>query len=93
METDAFLAAIGAQVRRVRVARGLSQERLAECAGIHRNYVGLIERGERNVTLGVVVDVAEALDITLAELFADLPRREPISTQAVGASPVDGEAA
>ncbi|MEE7505135.1 helix-turn-helix transcriptional regulator [Methylobacterium mesophilicum] len=83
MQADPFLTAIGAQMRRARIARGFSQEQLAESAGIHRNYVGLIERGERNVKLSVVVDVAEALDITLAQLFADVPRRAslPRSTE------------
>jgi transcriptional regulator with XRE-family HTH domain len=82
MEFDPFLTAVGAEVRRARAARGLSQEQLAERAGIHRNYVGLIERGERNVTLGVVVEVAEALGITLAQLFADLPRRDGLASRA-----------
>jgi transcriptional regulator with XRE-family HTH domain len=47
----------------------LSQEQLAFKAGIHRTYLGGIERGERNPTLKNIVSIAEALDITLSELF------------------------
>jgi transcriptional regulator with XRE-family HTH domain len=75
VDANAFLIVVGREVREARLSRGYSQERLAELAGIHRNYVGLIERGERNVRLGIVVEVAEALDMSLAELFANLPRR------------------
>jgi transcriptional regulator with XRE-family HTH domain len=57
------------RVRELRLARGLSQEQLAFKAGIHRTYLGGIERGERNPTLKNIVSIAEALDITLSELF------------------------
>lgn len=45
----------GQQVRKLRLAKGLSQKKLAELAGLHRNYVGGIERGERNVALVNIV--------------------------------------
>jgi transcriptional regulator with XRE-family HTH domain len=58
-------------VRELRLERGLSQEGLAELAGLHRNYVGGVERGERNVGLDNVVALAAALEVGTSELFED----------------------
>jgi transcriptional regulator with XRE-family HTH domain len=63
--------AFGRRVRELRLERGLSQEGLAELAGLHRNYVGGVERGERNVGLDNVVALARALAVPTAELFPD----------------------
>jgi len=52
---------IGRRVRKLRVGIGLSQEALAEVAGLHRTYVGSVERGERNVSLENIVRLARAL--------------------------------
>lgn len=62
----------GRTVRSLREARGYSQEELAERAGLHRNYVGGIERGERNVALENIVRLAKALSIRPGELFEEL---------------------
>jgi len=51
-------------------ARNLSQEELASKAGVHRTYLGGIERGERNPSLKNIAAIAKALDITLSELFS-----------------------
>jgi transcriptional regulator with XRE-family HTH domain len=59
----------GRRVRELRLARGLSQEELAFKAGVHRTYLGSIERGERNPALKNIVAIAAALDVSLAELF------------------------
>ncbi len=74
------------RVRRLRVARGWSQEVLADVAGLHRTYIGSIERGERNVSLEAMEQIAQALEIPLAELFSDedttgqyLPRIEEVA--------------
>ncbi|WP_445172465.1 helix-turn-helix domain-containing protein [Microcoleus sp.] len=63
------LKIFGAQVRKLRKARGLSQEELAELAELHRNYIGGIERGERNVALLNIVRLAKALGVSLSELL------------------------
>jgi transcriptional regulator with XRE-family HTH domain len=63
----------GSTVRSLRGERGLSQEELAERAGLHRNYVGAVERGERNIALENIVKLAKALSIPTRDLFADIP--------------------
>ena len=62
-------AAFGERVRSLRLQRGWSQEDLAERAGLHRNYVGGMERGERNVALINIHRVAGALEVDVAKLF------------------------
>lgn len=59
----------GKRVRELRQARGLSQEAFADLAGLHRTYMGGIERGERNVSLKNIEAIANALSVSLAELF------------------------
>ena len=59
----------GKRVRELRLARGLSQEELAFRTGVHRTYLGGIERGERNPALKNIAAIAEALDVSLPELF------------------------
>ena len=59
----------GAKVRKLRQAKGLSQEAFADICGLHRTYVGAIERGERNVSLENIEKIARALGISIASLF------------------------
>jgi transcriptional regulator with XRE-family HTH domain len=61
--------AFGRRVRQLRIERNLSQEKLAELAELHRNYVGGIERGERNVALINIVKLARGLDVRAVKLF------------------------
>lgn len=63
----------GKAVRSLREQRGYSQEELAERAGLHRNYVGGVERGERNVALENIVKLASALSVRTRDLFESLP--------------------
>lgn len=59
----------GERVRALRIAKGLSQEELAFKSGMHRTYLGGIERGERNPSLKNVAAIAKALGVTLSQLF------------------------
>lgn len=61
----------GGKLRQIRLERGMTQERLAEKAGIHPTYVGGIERGERNVGLDNILKIARALDVPPTRLFED----------------------
>lgn len=63
--------ALGQAVRQLRERRDLSQEALAHASGLHRTYVGGIERGEQNPTFSSLVQMANALDVKLSELMAD----------------------
>ena len=65
----------GERVRDLRLAKGLSQEELAFRAGVHRTYLGGIERGERNPALKNIAEIAKALGVTLSELFASQGRK------------------
>jgi transcriptional regulator with XRE-family HTH domain len=60
----------GQRVRKLRLARKVSQEQLAFKASMHRTYLGGIERGERNPSLKNIAAIADALGITLSELFS-----------------------
>lgn len=68
-DTDGQLRALGEAVRAARKVVGLSQEGLADAAGIDRSHMGKIERGERNVTLLNVLKIASALNATAADLL------------------------
>ncbi len=63
--------AFGTQIRLIRQRQGLSQAALAEASGLHRSYVGGIERGERNPSLSNIARIAAALDVTIPELFVE----------------------
>ncbi len=67
-------AAFARVVRRHRARGGLSQEALAEAAGIHHTYVGLLERGKRTPTIDVAERVARALGRKLSTLIAEAER-------------------
>jgi len=60
----------GKRLRKLRLARGLSQEALAFKSGMHRTYLGSIERGERNPSLKNITAIAEVLGVSLSQLFS-----------------------
>lgn len=59
----------GDRVRELREKRWLSQDKLAFESGIHRTWIGIVERGQRNLTLENIEKLAKALDVSLEELF------------------------
>lgn len=59
----------GNNVKVIREAKGLSQEKFAEMSGFHRTYISGIERGKRNPTITVAHRLADALDVNLTSLF------------------------
>lgn len=65
-----LLADFGARIRELRLAKRLSQEQLAEKTGFHRTYIGMVERGERNLSLSNVGVFSGAFQIPISELLA-----------------------
>lgn len=59
----------GQRLREVRLKKGISQERLASLAGIHRTYVSSVERGERNISIANIEKLAKALNVSLPALM------------------------
>lgn len=64
-----LLKALGQRVRELRSDRGFSQEAFADHCGVHRTFMGTVERGESNLSFQNIARVAIALDITLSALF------------------------
>jgi len=64
-----ILEQFGSKVRRYRLKKKLSQEKLAELADLHRTYIGQIECGKRNVALKNIAKLAKALGISVRDLF------------------------
>lgn len=67
-----ILDKFGIKVRKLRMLLNISQEQLAERAGLHRTYIGMIERGEKNITLINIKKISTALGVSVNELLDDL---------------------
>ncbi|OZQ67689.1 transcriptional regulator [Paenibacillus sp. VTT E-133280] len=67
---------VGDRIRRLRKDKGLSQEQLAELSGLHTNYVGQVERGEKNLTIETLQKVVGGLGVSLEEFFRYLDPME-----------------
>lgn len=67
-----ILIKFGKKVREERIKQGLSQEGLALKAGVHRTYIGMIERAEKNITLENIEKITKALKINLETIFKNL---------------------
>ena len=69
MSSEDILTQFGRNIRRRRMELGISQEKLAELAGLHRTYIGMIERAEKNITLTNIAKLARALALPINQLF------------------------
>jgi transcriptional regulator with XRE-family HTH domain len=69
MKNKSVFETVGERIRALRKAAGLSQERLAERAGLHYTYIGAVERAERNVTLDTLVRIANGLGVAVGDFF------------------------
>lgn len=64
-----LMQTLSQNIRILRLGKNLSQEELAHISGLHRTYIGSVERCERNVTLSTLETLAIALDVTISELL------------------------
>lgn len=81
---DFELFVLGRAVRELRARRGLSQEALGFASGLHRNYLGGLERGERNSSFLVLTRVASGLTVPLSELTKLYEDRRPELAERLG---------
>ena len=70
MKQDVLIK-FGKKVREERIKLGLSQEKLASRAGVHRTYIGMLERAEKNITLENIQKVCKALNLRIGNFFVD----------------------
>jgi transcriptional regulator with XRE-family HTH domain len=66
---DDICARTGQAIRKIREKKGLSQEKLADIADLHRTYIGHVERGEKNLTLRSLERIAKALGVSVRDLI------------------------
>ncbi|MFN3782495.1 MAG: helix-turn-helix domain-containing protein [Spirosomataceae bacterium] len=64
-----ILSRFGLRLKGLRQERGLTQEQLAKLCGLHKNYIGMVERGERNPSLKNIEVIANAFDIPISKLM------------------------
>jgi transcriptional regulator with XRE-family HTH domain len=74
MENKEVLIKFGQRVRKLRKENNLSQEELSFKANLHRTYIGMIERAEKNITLVNIEKIAKALNVDIKELFNETER-------------------
>ena len=69
MINNHLIKEFGDRIRQLRLSKDLSQEKLSFATGFHRTYIGMIERGERNISLSNMAVFAKVFEITVSELL------------------------
>ena len=72
MDDHIFAKKLGNTIRKLRLSQKISQEQFATLCGLHRTYIGAIERGEKNITVITARKISVALQISLSQLFVEL---------------------
>lgn len=72
MDDHELTEKLGETIRRLRLSKHVSQENFANLCGLHRTYIGAIERGEKNITVITAKRISTALGLTLTQLFEEL---------------------
>lgn len=72
MTEQSILTTLGQRIRDLRHVRSISQEELADVAGVHRTYIGMVERGEKNVTILTLSKFASAFGLSISELIKEM---------------------
>jgi transcriptional regulator with XRE-family HTH domain len=67
--SEEILVQFGKRVKQLRLEKGLTQEQFAQKCGLHKNYIGMVERGERNPSLINIEVIAKGLEIEISEFF------------------------
>lgn len=76
MKSTSLAKLLGSLIRHLRLEAGISQEEFADRCGLHRTYIGSIERGEKAITIETARKIAQALGIPLSQIFSELERLE-----------------
>jgi transcriptional regulator with XRE-family HTH domain len=75
VEVQDILGVLGKRIRELRLKRGYSQEAFADLCGVHRTFMGTVERGESNISFSNLVKISTALGVTLSEMLSGLEKR------------------
>lgn len=72
MNKKSISICFGEKVREIRISKKISQEQLADLSNVHRTYIGMIERAEKNITLVNIEKIAKGLNVNIIELLNEL---------------------
>jgi transcriptional regulator with XRE-family HTH domain len=71
---DPLLSALGGKIRELRTKQGYSQEGFADKCGVHRTFMGTVERGESNISFSNLAKIAAALSMTVSEVVSGIEK-------------------